>query len=177
MNLASALALAAACAAGPGVARAAADDHELERASISALRRTEHFTIFDSVTAQASDGVVVLTGKVTTAAKKEGIGRQVESVPGVQRVHNDLVVLPPSPADAELRHRIARNIYGHASFWRYAVMAHPPIHIVVESGGVTLTGVVRSEAERALARTLAFQAGPTDVAVQLTIDSAMELRH
>jgi osmotically-inducible protein OsmY len=177
MIVARALALAAAFAAGPGVVAAAADDYELALASLSALRGTEYFTIFDSVATHAQDGVVVLTGKVTTAAKKEGIGRCVAAVPGVQGVHNELAVLPPSTADAELRDKIARNIYGHASFWRYAVMAHPPIHIIVESGAVTLTGVVRTEAERALARTLALQAGPTTVAVQLTIDSGMELRH
>ena len=36
--------------------------------------------------------------------------------------------------DDELRYRVARAIYGNPSFWNYAAMANPPIHIIVENG-------------------------------------------
>ena len=52
--------------------------------------------------------------------------------------------------DDELRHRVARAIYGDPAFWRYAAMANPPIHIVVEHGRVTLTGVVPTDVDRLL---------------------------
>jgi hyperosmotically inducible periplasmic protein len=62
-----------------------------------------------------------------------------------------------------LRYRIARSIYGNSNFWSYAIMAHPPIHIIVERGHVTLTGVVQSNVDRMLARSLATQFGAMSV--------------
>ena len=71
-------------------------------------------------------------------------------------------MLPVSQFDDELRFRIARAIYGNSSFWNYAAMANPPIHIVVNRGHVTLTGVVNSNVERMLARSLAIGFGAFD---------------
>jgi len=76
-----------------------------------------------------------------------------------------------SPYDDELRSRIARAIYGNPSFWNYAAMAHPPIHIIVERGHVTLTGVVNSNVERMLARSLASGLGELSVTNALRTDA------
>ena len=65
------------------------------------------------------------------------------------------VTVPVSHFDDELRFRIARAIYSHSSFWNYAAMANPPIRVVVNRGRVTLEGVVHSNVERMLARSLA----------------------
>ena len=51
-------------------------------------------------------------------------------------------MLPPVPEDDDLRHRVAKAIYGNPSFWSYAAMSNPPIHIIVERGQVTLKGTV-----------------------------------
>ena len=72
---------------------------------------------------------------------------------------NRVESLPVSRFDDQLRYRIARAIYGNGSFWNYAVMANPPIHIVVERGHVTLTGIVQNDVDRAIARSLAAQPG------------------
>jgi osmotically-inducible protein OsmY len=50
-------------------------------------------------------------------------------------------------------------------------MANPPIHIVVERGRVTLTGVVQSNVDRVLARSLATQFGAFSVTNQLKTDA------
>jgi osmotically-inducible protein OsmY len=51
-------------------------------------------------------------------------------------------------------------------------MANPPIHIVVERGRVTLTGVVNSEVDRMLARSLAAtQFGAFSVKNELKTDA------
>ena len=50
-------------------------------------------------------------------------------------------------------------------------MANPPIHIIVENSRVTLTGVVNSEVERALARSLATQFGALSVTNNLKTDA------
>ena len=78
---------------------------------------------------------------------------------------------PVSLLDDELRNRIARSIYGNSNFWDYAIMRNPPIHIVVERGHVTLTGVVRSNVDRMLARSLANQFSAFSVTSKLKTDA------
>ena len=125
------------------------------------------FSIFDAVHMQIDDGVVTLTGKVTMPFKKTDLQKRVAKVDGVSRVVNRLEVLPVSNWDDQLRYRIARAIYGNANFWNYAASANPPIHIIVERGRVTLTGVVQSEVERMLARSLVNQDGVFSVTNKL----------
>ena len=81
--------------------------------------------------------MVVLTGKVTMPYKKDDIGKRIAEIDGVRAVQNNIDVLPVSQFDEQLRYRVARAIYGNPSFWNYAAMANPPIHIIVESGRVT----------------------------------------
>jgi len=113
------------------------------------------FTIFDSVDASVKNGVVTLTGRVTMPYKKDAIEKRVAMVDGVRQVRDEVTVLPVSQFDDRLRYRIARAIYGNPNFWNYAIMADPPVHIVVEHSRVTLTGVVQSDVERMLARSIA----------------------
>jgi hyperosmotically inducible protein len=141
----------------------------------SEVRKYTRFTIFDDVrVGVAEDGVVVLSGRVTMPFKKDDIGRIAGRVDGVSAVRNELSVLPVSPYDDDLRYRIARAIYGNANFWHYAAMANPPIHIIVERGHVTLTGVVNSNVERMLARSLATTFGAFSVKNELKTDAEMK---
>ncbi len=135
------------------------------------VNRYTQFTIFDSIDAGIDQGHVVLTGWVTMPYKKTDIERRVAKVDGVLSVKNDIQVLPVSQFDDELRFRIARAIYGNSSFWNYGAMANPPIHIVVVRGHVTLTGVVNSNVERVLARSLATGFGSFGVKNELKTDA------
>jgi hyperosmotically inducible protein len=92
-------------------------------------------------------------------------------VEGVRQVRNELQVLPVSFFDDELRYRIARAIYDNPAFWQYASMSNPPIHIVVEKGHVTLTGVVQNNVERMLARSLAMSFNAFSVDNKLRTDA------
>jgi len=133
-----------------------------------------NFTVFDDISAAVEDGIVTLTGQVTMPYKKEDIARRVSRVAGVNVVQNKIQVAPVSIFDDELRFRIARAIYGNPAFWHYANMAQPPIHIVVKNGHVTLAGVVNSNVERALARSLATGFGAFDVSNDLKTDDEMK---
>jgi hyperosmotically inducible protein len=137
----------------------------------SSVDRYTQFTIFDDVSASVKDGVVTLTGKVTMPYKRGDIEKRVSKVDGVREVRDEIAVLPVSQFDDELRVKIARAIYGHVNFWNYAIMANPPIHIVVEHGRVTLTGVVGSNIDRMLARSLATQFGAFSVTTELKTDA------
>ena len=106
-------------------------------------------------------------------AIREAIEQRVAKIAGVRSVDNRIDVLPVSSFDDELRYRVARAIYGNPSFWTYAIMASPPIHIVVEHSRVTLTGVVNNAVERAQARSLATQFGALSVTNDLKTDAEM----
>jgi hyperosmotically inducible protein len=127
-------------------------------------------TIFDDVGGRVESGIVTLTGSVTAEYKKHEIGRLVARLEGVRDVRNRIAVLPASPFDDELRYRAARAIYSNPAFWSYASMPRPPIHIIVEHGRVTLRGVVASDVERALARSLATGIGEISVTSELRTD-------
>lgn len=137
----------------------------------NAVTRYSQFTVFDDVNANIRDGVVTLKGTVTMPYKRDDIVKRVAKVDGVVSVEDQIAVLPVSQFDDELRYRIARAIYGNSSFWNYAAMANPPIHIVVDNGHVTLTGVVNSDVERMLARSLATQFGAFSVTNNLKTEA------
>jgi hyperosmotically inducible protein len=147
------------------------EDLQVFRDISDQVNRYTQFTIFDSVAASVDEGQVVLTGYVTMPFKKDDIERRVRRVDGVMTVKNAIEVLPVSQFDDELRFRIARAIYGNSSFWHYAAMANPPIHIVVNRGRVTLVGTVNSNVERMLARSLASGFGAFDVKNELKTDA------
>lgn len=136
--------------------------------------RYSQFTIFDSIHAQIDAGVVTLTGKVTMPYKREDIARRVAKVEGVRDVRNEITVLPVSLFDDELRLRIARAIYGNSNFWTYGAMVNPPIHVIVEGGRVTLEGVVNSNIDRMLARSIASSFLAFSVTNNLKTDAEME---
>jgi hyperosmotically inducible protein len=119
------------------------------------VNRYTQLTIFDSISASVTGGRVVLSGWVTMPFKRDDLERRVRKVDGVDAIDNRIGVLPVSHFDDDLRFRISRAIYGHSLFWNYANMTNPPIRIVVNRGRVTLEGVVQSNVERMMARSLA----------------------
>ena len=146
-------------------------DFQIARDIAKAVQRYTQFTIFDDVSASVKDGDVILTGKVTMPYKRDDIEKRIAKLDGVRSVNDQISVLPVSQFDDELRYRIARSIYNNSNFWNYAIMPNPPIHIVVENGRVTLTGVVQSNVDRMLARSLATQFGALSVTNGLKTDA------
>ena len=133
-----------------------------------------HFTIFDSVSAQVDNGTVTLVGKVTMPYKKNDIERRVSKLSSVYRVVNKIEVLPVSQFDDDLRFRIARAIYSNPNFRPFATMVNPPIHIIVERGHVTLEGVVNSQVDRMLARSIASNFPAFGVKNELKTESEVQ---
>jgi hyperosmotically inducible protein len=103
--------------------------------------------------------------------KRDDIAERIARIAGVRQVNNEIAVLPVSQFDDELRLRIARAIYGNSNFWTYGAMANPPIHIIVENGRVTLEGVVNSNVDRMLARSIASSFGAFSVTNNLKTDA------
>ena len=151
---------------------AAADGpkHDLFERVQEQVLRYSFFTVFDDISIEiAGEGHVVLTGHVTQGYKARAIAKRVDALDGVTVVTNDIAVLPASLFDDQLRRGIARAIYGNSNFWHYGARAYPSIHIVVNRGHVTLTGVVDTEADRMLARVLAGQFNAFSVTNELRL--------
>lgn len=164
-----ALAIASLALANSAAAQGRADQRLADEIAAQ-VRSYPQLTIFDDVSGRVDDGVVVLTGRVTMPYKKSDIERRVAAITGVREMRSEIAVLPVSIYDDDLRRRVARAIYGNPSFWTYAAMANPPIHIIVEHGRVRLTGVVNSNVERVLARSLATGLGELAVVNELRTD-------
>jgi hyperosmotically inducible protein len=113
------------------------------------------YSIFDDAYIQVNEGTVHLTGVVSQPYKKGDLDKIIRQVAGAKLVQNDLRVLPLSPNDDRLRLRIARSIYGDATMTKYAIQPLKPIHIIVENGHVTLTGIVASNFDKQIAGTRA----------------------
>jgi hyperosmotically inducible periplasmic protein len=75
----------------------------------------------------------------------------VKHIEGVERVDNQIEILPPSPIDDGLRRRLYREIYGYPALEKYALGVQKPIRIIVKNGRVTLEGVVDNETDKNIA--------------------------
>lgn len=154
----------------PAPARADLTDADLAERVIDTIQRYPNFTMFDDISITVENRVVTLMGRVTRPIKKDEIAKRVAKIDGIRELVNQIKVLPISPMDDELRLRVARAIYNHPSFWQYAQMAVPPIHIIVEGGHITLTGRVGTQLDHTLAYTLAQVPGAFSVKNELKVD-------
>jgi len=123
----------------------------LEREVRHELVMLPYYNVFDNLAFRVDGSTVTLLGQVTRPTLKEDAGRVVKSIEGVERVKNEIEVLPLSPADDQIRVAAFRTIYGTASLNRYAHQAVPPIHIIVKNGNLTLEGVVANEGDKNIA--------------------------
>jgi hyperosmotically inducible protein len=110
-----------------------------------------YYGVFDDLGYSVDNGVVTLTGDVNNPVVKTDAERSVKRLPGVTEVVNKIKILPPSSMDSHIRAAEYRAIFGYSSMYRYAMGANPSIHIIVDFGHVTLTGVVNSEADKNVA--------------------------
>jgi hyperosmotically inducible protein len=110
-----------------------------------------YYGVFDNLSFQVDGYNVTLIGQVARPTLKSEAENVVKAIEGVEKVVNEIVVLPPSPMDDRIRRATYRAIYGRPPLDRYALSAVPSIHIVVSGGKVTLTGVADSEADKNIA--------------------------
>jgi hyperosmotically inducible protein len=107
-----------------------------------------YLDVFDNLTYKVDGYNVTLMGQVTRPTLKSDAENVVKQIEGVEKVDNQIEVLPVSPMDDRLRLRLYRAIYGYAPLQKYALGVIKPIRIIVKNGRVTLEGVVDSEADK-----------------------------
>lgn len=119
------------------------------------------------------DGTVVLRGFASRPILKSSAENVTKRVEGVEKVDNQIEVLPLSPADDQVRLRTYVAIYGHPTLSRFnpnrgtpmfmsrisaltgitndPPMGNHPVHIIVKNGNVTLEGVLPTTGDRTIA--------------------------
>ena len=110
-----------------------------------------YFGVFDNIAYKVDGATVVLLGQVARPSLKSDAENVVKHIEGVERVDNQIEILPPSPIDDGLRRRLYREIYGYPALEKYALGVQKPIRIIVKNGRVTLEGVVDNETDKNIA--------------------------
>lgn len=133
-----------------------------------------NYGVFDSLSFGIQGKTIVLKGYASRPTLKSDAERAVKKIDGVAGVVNQIVVLPNSPNDDSIRVGVYRRVYGNAVLRKYTgspvgfgvfpsvaraaggITMDPPqgyhaIHIIVNRGHVTLTGVVNSESDANIA--------------------------
>lgn len=110
-----------------------------------------YYGVFDNLAYKVEGGTVTLYGQVIHPSTRQDAERRVARISGVERVVNNIEVLPLSPFDDSVRIQTYRTLFRTGGLYRYAMGANPSIHIVVNRGHVTLEGVVSNEADSQLA--------------------------
>jgi len=128
-----------------------ANEEHIAREVRHQLVMLPYYSVFDNLEYALNGRTVTLMGQVTKPVLKSDAENAVKKVEGVENVVNKIQVLPPSPMDDRIRMAEYRAIYSEPGLDRYALQAIPPIHIIVNSGNVTLEGVVASQADKDLA--------------------------
>jgi hyperosmotically inducible periplasmic protein len=110
-----------------------------------------YFGVFDNIAYKVDGYTVTLLGQVARPSLKSDAENTVKHIEGVEKVDNQIEVLPPSSMDDNLRHRLYRAIYGYPAMEKYALGVQKPIRIIVKNGHVTLEGVVDGESDKNIA--------------------------
>jgi hyperosmotically inducible protein len=110
------------------------------------------YGVFDNLAYKVDpDGTVTLMGQVARPTLKSDAENVVKRIEGVEKVVNDIEVLPTSINDDRIRRATYRAIYGNDVLSQYQLRAVPPIHIIVKNGNVTLEGVVARQMDKQIA--------------------------
>jgi len=156
--------LAAVLALGTtGLAVASSTDQASQQVTSSANQRTEQrlsgevrhelnmipeFTIFDNLAYRVDGRTVTLFGQVRDAIVKDSAEARVKHLEGVERVDNQIEILPASFNDDRIRRQVARAVFNDPRLFNYGIQSVPPIHIIVKNGHVNLEGVVRTQTDK-----------------------------
>jgi hyperosmotically inducible protein len=111
-----------------------------------------YYGVFDNLSYKVDpDGTVTLLGQVARPTLKSDAENVVKRIEGVDKVVNNIEVLPTSGNDDRIRRDVYRSIFGNTVLSQYQMRAVPPIHIIVNNGHVALEGVVARAMDKQIA--------------------------
>jgi osmotically-inducible protein OsmY len=138
-----------------------------------------NFSVFDWITFGVHGKTLVLKGYASRPTLKDDAGRAVKGIEGVEKIENEIQVLPLSNFDDRIRAQVYNRIYTQPALRKYnanqgniaramgpggaqfammggGITNNPPIgyhaiHIIVNNGHVTLYGVVLNQSDASIA--------------------------
>jgi hypothetical protein len=158
------------------------------------------YGVFDSIrfSFKGSGDTVVLRGYASRPILKTSAENVVKRLEGVEKVDNQIEVLPLSPNDDRIRLGVYLAIYGHPVLSRFnpnrgtpfmsrlraitGITNDPPpgnhpVHIVVNNGNLTLEGLLPSAGDRTIAELQANGVpGVFSVTNNIQVEEAMKIR-
>ena len=112
-----------------------------------------YYSLFDDLEYTVQGRTVTLSGYVTSyhSLTKQSAEKAVKKIEGVEKVVNNIQVLPPAPFDEQLRRQADARLIRAGGLSQYFWQASPSIHIIVLHQNVTLKGYVDRESDKELA--------------------------
>jgi osmotically-inducible protein OsmY len=111
-----------------------------------------YLNTFDNLSFRVDGRTVTLMGQVTRPVLKSDAENVVKRIEGVEKVVNEIEVLPLSPNDDRLRRAVYLSLVRKPQLQKYFMQAVPPIRIIVKNGNVTLEGVVANKGDSDVAK-------------------------
>jgi hyperosmotically inducible protein len=142
---------AATASASPLVESGRGFDQQVSKRVRKELVTLPYYGVFDNLAYKIEGSIVTLYGQVVRPSTRSDAARRVARIKGVERVVNNIEVLPLSSFDDRIRADAYRAIFNTSSLYRYAMGSNPSIHIVVNRGHLTLEGVVGNRMDKQLA--------------------------
>ncbi len=148
---------------------------DINSAVRKAIVTLPNYGVFDDLSFDIQESTVILRGFASRPSLKESVSQVVKKIQGVEKVINQIEVLPLSPRDDDVRVDLYTNIYGDTALSRFGsrsatpqfssiaregfgITNNPPIgyhaiHIIVKGGHVTLAGIVDTPGDSIIAET------------------------
>jgi hyperosmotically inducible protein len=156
LAIAAALMLSASAALAAPATEQSSAQTQLAKKVRKELVTLPWYGVFDNLEYEIEGSTVTLYGQVVQPSTRKDAERRVAKLAGVERVVNNIEVLPLSSFDDDVRARTYRALFGwNSPLFRYGRGVNPSVHIVVNGGHVTLEGVVSNEGDRRMAYILA----------------------
>jgi len=131
------------------------DAKTVEQQVTSQIRKLFYYGVFDIISFEIDGNTVVLSGKVRNAVNRKSAERRIKKIEGVEKVVNNIEILPASSYDNAIRFRAVMTFLRTGNIYRYLQGPNPSMRIIVENGHITLEGYVRSKGDSKLANILA----------------------
>ena len=160
---------------GITVAQSQQKPSDINSAVRKAIVTLPNYGVFDDLSFDIQESTVILRGFASRPSLKESVSQVVKKIQGVEKVINQIEVLPLSPRDDDVRVDLYTNIYGDTALSRFGsrratlqfssiaregfgITNDPPIgyhaiHIIVKGGHVTLAGIVDTPGDSIIAET------------------------
>jgi hyperosmotically inducible periplasmic protein len=118
-----------------------------------------HYGVFDDIEYSVQGRTVTLSGAVTSqhSQTRQDAERGVKKIEGVDKVVNNIRVLPVNLLDDQARERTLSALSRTGGLSQYFYPASPDIRIIVDNLHLTLKGYVNNEGDKNMANVAANQ--------------------